>query len=166
MRLAILGDTHVPTREPDVPTWVRDEMAAADHTIFTGDFDTEAAYEAVVDAAGDALTAVRGNMDPVALDLPDVATEEFGGVTFVVTHGTGPPATWESRVADEVDTHGGAGAVGIAGHIHQVVDTTAGGHRILNPGSATGADPASRATLMRAEVADGDLSVEVLEPPE
>lgn len=165
MEVAILGDSHVPTREPDVPDWVREEVAAADHTIFTGDFDTEAAYDVLSEAAGDEFTAVRGNMDPAGLDLPEVATVDLGGVRFVVTHGTGPPASWESRVADAVDVHGGADAVGIAGHTHQLVDTTAGGHRILNPGSVTGADPASRATMLLAHVHDGDLSVNVLEPP-
>lgn len=163
MRIAILGDTHVPSRADDVPVWVEEELEEADHVLFTGDFDSEGAYHRVGEVVGESLTAVEGNADPASLDLPEVATVELGGVSFVLTHGTGAIESWESRVADVVDSHGGSEAIGVAGHSHEVVDTDFEGVRLLNPGSATGADPADRETMMVAEAADGDLDVETLE---
>ena len=159
MRIAICGDTHVPSRAEEIPAWVEEELEDADHVLFTGDFDSEGAYERVGDVVGETLTAVAGNVDPPELALPDVATVDLGGVTFVLTHGTGEVETWESRVADAVREHAGGDAVGVAGHSHEVVDTEFEGVRLLNPGSATAADPADRETMMVAEAEDGDVEV-------
>lgn len=164
-RVAIVSDTHVPTREPSIPDWVRDEIERADHAIHAGDFDSNGTYERVVDLAGSAgdLTAVRGNVDPATLDVPSTATLEIGGVTFAVTHGSGSPSGWADRVVEtargEVDASED-GVVAVAGHTHEVVDTTVDGVRVLNPGSATGASPADRATMLVATVDDGSLAVE------
>lgn len=159
-RLAILADTHIPSRRAALPGFVREELRAADHAIHAGDFDSAAAYETIADLAGD-LTAVAGNMDP-ALDLPRVATVTLGGRTFVVTHGTGGHADYEARVTSIVREHDPS-AVGVSGHTHVVLDAEIEGVRLLNPGSATGAAPAERATMYRATVSDGDLSVELRE---
>lgn len=178
--VAILADTHVPTRAPAIPDWVADEVRGADRTIHAGDFDSPSAYETVADLAGgeERLVAVGGNVDPPpsALDLPTVATVSVGGVTFAVTHGTGGSAGYGERVLetirDEVDMNlnlnlGPAEpdrpVVAVAGHIHEVRDETVDGVRLCNPGSATGAWPADRETMMRATVADGDVRVELLE---
>ena len=162
MRLAVISDTHIPSRASEVPEWVVEEVQRADHTIHAGDFDSRDAYDHVVEVA-DGPTVVRGNMDP-ALDIPDVATVEAGDVTFVVTHGTGPIENYRERVADTVARHDDGGeTVGISGHTHQVMDEVVDGYRLLNPGSATGADPASRTTMMVVEVSGTDVGVEVLE---
>lgn len=166
MRIAILGDTHVPSRAVDIPAWVEEELGDADHVLFTGDFDSEGAHHRVTDLVGDRLTAVAGNADPADLDLPETETVELGGVRFVLTHGTGTIESWESRVADAVDDHADGDAVGVAGHSHEVVDTEYEAVRLLNPGSATGADPADRETMLVAEASGGDLTVEVLESHE
>ena len=144
MQVAVIGDTHVPSRATGVPDWVRERIRSADHVVHTGDFDSREAYETIADLAP-ALTAVSGNMDR-GLDLPAVATADRGGVRFVVTHGTGSRRGY-----------------GVAGHTHEVLDTTVDGVRLLNPGSATGAAPAAKATMLWVRAADGTLSVDVLE---
>jgi len=78
-RIAIVSDTHVPTREPELPAWVVTEIKAADHTIHAGDFESFGAYERIVDLTGGELTAVRGNVDPATLDVPTTATLEIDG---------------------------------------------------------------------------------------
>ncbi|MFC7044448.1 metallophosphoesterase family protein [Halobacteriaceae archaeon GCM10025711] len=161
-RLAILADTHVPSREPAVPAWVETAVEAADHTIHAGDFDAKPVYESLVDLAGGNLTAVHGNLDPADLELPHVATVALDGVTFVVTHGTGPRDGYEERIVEAVRGETtDPDAVGVGGHTHEVLDAEVDGTRILNPGSATGAEPASEPTMLVADVTDGDLSVEV-----
>lgn len=161
MDIALISDTHIPARASRIPDAFRERIEAADHVIHAGDFDSEGALSNVRALAA-RLTAVGGNMDP-RIGLPDRATVDLGGVTFVVTHGTGSKRGYEDRVATIVNKEAGGTAVGVAGHTHEVLDTTHGGVRLLNPGSATGAAPAERATMMTARVGDGELDVAVHE---
>ena len=161
VRIAIIGDTHIPSRADEIPEWITEEVEAADHTIHVGDFDAAETLDEVRDLAGGELTAVTGNMDP-HLDLPSVTTVERGGLGFVVTHGTGDIEGYEDRVAGVVrETAGDGPTVGVSGHTHQVLDAEVDGVRLLNPGSATGAEPAETATMMVAEVDGGGLDVTV-----
>lgn len=160
MDIAIISDTHIPSRAQAIPADFRDRITAADHVIHAGDFDSKGALADIQDLAAE-LTAVTGNMDP-QVGLPAVATTELGGVEFVVTHGTGSPQGYEQRIADAVREHGESKpAVGVAGHTHELLDTTHGGIRLLNPGSVTGARPATQATMMTATADNGELSVTV-----
>lgn len=158
--VAILADTHVPSRVAEIPDWVVERVRAADHTVHAGDFDSPAALDRVRDLAGDdRLTAVRGNTDPPALGLPRVATVDLGGVTFVVTHGDGTPWNYGERVVGHVREHAGPDAVGVCGHTHEYRDERVDGVRLLNPGTATGAPPAAEASMMVATAVDGTLEV-------
>lgn len=158
LRIAIIADTHIPSRAEGIPEWIRTELERADHTIHAGDFDAAETLDTVRSLTDGELTAVTGNMDP-QFDLPVVATVEREGVEFVVTHGTGDIADYEERVAGTVGEEGGEGAVGVSGHTHQLLDTEFDGVRLLNPGSATAADPASRESMLVAEIEDGDIDV-------
>jgi putative phosphoesterase len=161
MQVAIISDTHVPSRAERIPDEFRERIRTADHVLHAGDFDSKGALADQRDLAP-AMTAVRGNMDR-AVGLPAVATADLGGVTFVVTHGTGPSRGWRDRVADATRGEAEEPRVGVAGHTHEVVDTKHRGVRLLNPGSATGAAPADRTTMLTAEVSDGELDVTVHE---
>lgn len=161
MRVAILSDTHIPSRARALPEWVIAEIERADHTIHAGDFDAPDAFETISELT-DSLTAVRGNMDG-RLDLPSVATVDLGGVRFVITHGTGSIEGYESRVAGIVAEHADGRTVGVCGHTHQLMDETVDGVRLLNPGSATGASPAAVATMLIAAVEDGEIEITVCE---
>ena len=165
--IAIISDTHVPSRAERLPDWVADRVREADHTIHAGDFDNRAAYESVADLAGPAFTAVTGNMDPGSLDLPKVASVEVQGTTFVVTHGTAPTQeAYEKTIAEVVSEELTGPGIAIAGHTHEVVDDDIEGIRFLNPGSATGASPAERETMMTVEILAGEVNVRVFEDDE
>ena len=157
MDVAIIGDTHIPSRAHGIPAPFRERIEVADHVIHTGDFDSDGALSNVR-AMAPRLTAVAGNMDP-RMGLPDVVTVDLDGVTLVVTHGTGSKRGYEQRVAGIVRDEAGGDAVGVAGHTHEVLDAVVDGVRLLNPGSATGAAPATRATMLTATVDDGTLDV-------
>lgn len=172
-QIAIISDTHIPSREDEIPSWVADRVRAADHTIHAGDFDDPEAYEAVADLAGEQFTAVTGNMDPASLDLPESTTVDTEGITFIVTHGTA--RTGEEYVAAiteaieaelEEDRQEEKEAIAVAGHTHDLADDEIAGVRFLNPGSATGADPAETETMLEVEVADGEVAVTVYEEDE
>lgn len=161
MRVAILSDTHIPSRAQELPDWVAAEIRAADHTIHAGDFDSPSAYDRIEELADGDLTAVTGNMDPHGLSMPETQVVEIAGHTFVVTHGTGPPAGYEERVRETArDAVPRGDPTVVAGHTHSLLDAEEG-IRILNPGSATGAAPATEATMLRASVTEGNVSITV-----
>ncbi|WP_251341831.1 metallophosphoesterase family protein [Haloplanus halophilus] len=159
MQLAIISDTHIPGRATGIPDWVRERVEAADHTVHAGDFETPDVVDEIRALADGSLTAVRGNVDPAGVDLPEATSVELGGVDFVVTHGTGDRMGYEDRVAAAVRE--GGGDVGVAGHTHEHLDTVHEGVRLLNPGSATGADPATETTMLTAVVDGGELDVQL-----
>jgi hypothetical protein len=155
-----MGDTHVPSRAPAIPEWVCEEMRAADHVVHTGDFDSAEALATVRELAAD-LTAVAGNIDPATLDLPAVATLDAGGVRFVVTHGHRGTGGYDEHVAGVTAANAAAGpTVGVSGHTHQRRDAVVDGYRLVNPGSATGADPAPETSVVVVEAGDGEFTVD------
>ena len=157
MDVALISDSHIPSREHEIPPSFRERIEVAGHVIHAGDFDSKGALADIRHMATE-LTAVSGNIDP-QIGLPDRATVELGGVTFVVTHGTGSPRGWADRVAAAVRDEADSSAVGVAGHTHELTDTVYEGVRLLNPGSVTGASPASRPTMLTATVESGTLDV-------
>lgn len=159
--LAVVSDTHVPSREERVPEWVEQRIRTADHVVHAGDFDSEEAYDRVVELAGGEanLTAVAGNLDPRGFDLPEATTLDVEDVRFVVTHGSGPLEGYRERIVEVVREEAGPDAVGICGHTHDVMDEFVDGVRLLNPGSATGAEPAVETTMYRLTVDGSDVSV-------
>lgn len=161
MDLAIIGDSHIPSRASEIPDAFQTHITAADHVLHTGDFDSQDALETMRDLAAE-LTAVSGNMDP-RLGLRDVETVEVGGATFVLTHGTGSPDDWHDRVAETVRSRADRNAIGVAGHTHRIVDTIHDGVRLINPGAVTGAVPAKQASMYTATVDDGAVTVELHE---
>ena len=157
--VAVVSDTHVPSRATEIPDFAANEMEDADLVIHAGDFDSRPAYETVRDLA-DELVAVHGNTDPRDLQLPAVETVWVEDVQFVVTHGTGPRKGYIERVTEAIrEARDDADAVGVAGHTHELRDRTVDGLRLLNPGSATGADPADQASLLLVDVDGEDVDV-------
>lgn len=160
-RVAVISDTHIPNRATNIPASARDRIQDADHVIHAGDFTTASVLANVESLAGGNLTAISGNMDSTDLGLPSVDSCTIENVTFVVTHGTGSPQGYEDRVATIVQETTDESAVGVAGHTHEVLDTTINGIRLLNPGSVTGAAPANEATMMTVTVDGNDITVTV-----
>lgn len=158
-RVAILGDSHVPFREDEVPEQVWEDVRESDLTVHMGDFDSRKAFHEFVDES-QAMIAVRGNMDPSSVDLEEAELFDLEEVTFFVSHGTdGRSQVQEHAEYNDAD-------VAVFGHSHQVYDEEDGGVHMLNPGTCTGADPAEDATYMVAEVEDGEYEVEVVEVEE
>ncbi len=109
LRVAVISDTHIPSRANRIPDWVRTRIMRADHTIHAGDFDSADALASVHELTDGNYTAVSGNTDPASLRLPEVATLELGGVTFVVTHGTGPKRGYREACRTNRSGDGGRG---------------------------------------------------------
>lgn len=171
-RIAILSDTHVYSDTSTVPDWVCDLVREADHVIHAGDFVTGKTVGFFEELAGPGFTAVRGNADDYSVDLPRVVAVVIESITFVVTHpiGIGDASLdrdhYERMVAGTARRHATTDdVVGIAGHTHNLIDKEVNGVRLLNPGSATGALPASTATMLTGVVDGDDLTITVHEEP-
>lgn len=163
MTVVILADTHIPDREQSFPATFRERIRNADHVIHAGDFTSPDTLETIQNLASN-LTAVQGNVDRASMSLPEVATLTVGAVTFVVCHGTTPsPQAWLTHVAQQTREHAEPQRIGIGAHHHHVADREHDGVRLLNPGSATGAAPADRTTMLTAEVDDDAVDVTVHE---
>ncbi|MFW5929540.1 MAG: YfcE family phosphodiesterase, partial [Halobacteriota archaeon] len=139
MEIALVGDSHVPFGVEEVPGEVMEAVEDADLVLHTGDFDSRKAFRIFAEAS-ESFAAVRGNMDPSALSIPTSQDFDVGDTTFLLTHGTdGVDAVLDE--ARDVEAE-----VAVYGHSHEPADVERDGVRLVNPGSCTGADPASRAT--------------------
>lgn len=158
MKIAIISDTHIPSRAAAFPDWVIDVIETCDHTIHAGDFDSPTSHFDQRVIAGGSFTGVVGNMDP-NIGLPEIATFECESVRFVVTHanGFGRGTQYLSSLANLGEEYGADIAIG--GHTHRLRDETVNEIRVLNPGSATGAAPADKATLLTVDCHNGEFSV-------
>jgi putative phosphoesterase len=156
MRLLLTTDTHVPKRARELPAGLLAEMERADVVFHAGDWVDEATLD-LFEARARRLVAVHGNNDGPELRarLPEVAAVELGGLRFAVVHETGSAHGREERCAERFPD----ADVLVFGHSHIPWDTTsAGGLRLLNPGSPTDRRRQPRCTYLTAEVAGGRLS--------
>jgi putative phosphoesterase len=107
------------------------------------------------------LLACWGNNDGDELRrrLPERADATLGGVRFTVVHETGASAGRDGRMAARYpDTD-----VLVFGHSHIPWDTTtAGGLRLLNPGSPTDRRRQPHCTYMTATVSNAVLTEVIL----
>ncbi|MFF5362906.1 metallophosphoesterase family protein [Streptomyces scabiei] len=156
MRLLLTTDTHLPKRAKALPERLLAEIAEADVVVHAGDWVDEDTLD-LLQARSRRLIAVYGNNDGPALRarLPEVAHAEAAGVRLAVVHETGPAQGREARCAARFpDTD-----VLVFGHSHIPWDTTtAGGLRLLNPGSPTDRRRQPHCTYMTATVTQGALT--------
>jgi len=134
-RMLLVADTHVPKRARDLPAQVWTEVERADLVVHAGDWVDERLLDAC-EARARRLVGVWGNNDHGVLRerLPEVARLDVEGVRLGVVHETGTAKGREERC----DVRFPDLDVLVFGHSHIPWDTTsAGGLRLLNPGSPT-----------------------------
>lgn len=154
LRLLLISDTHVPLRARALPPAVWGAVDEVDVVVHAGDWvDTPLLDELESRAAR--LVGVWGNNDGPALRarLPEVARVRLEGVDLAVVHETGGAAGREARC----DAAYPDADLLVFGHSPIPWDTvTAGGLRLLNPGSPTDRRRQPVCTMMTAAI-DGDV---------
>jgi putative phosphoesterase len=118
--VGIISDTHGLVR-PEA----KDALRGCDALVHAGDIGTPEVLEQLRELAP--LTAIRGNVDLWARDLPDTAVLTIEDVQIYVIHNVNEL---------ELDPHAAGFAVVISGHSHVPKAETEGGVLYLNPGSA------------------------------
>lgn len=153
--LTIIGDTHRESGH-GLTDEARRAVSDADQVCHTGDFTTEAVYEAIVAEAGPdtPVTAVHGNSDTAALRerLPETATVEFEGLRLVLAHGHRHDRTSLGLLARQEGAD-----VAVVGHTHTPGIETVGDLVVLNPGSYT--DPRGSPQAFGRVNGSGQISI-------
>lgn len=132
VRVGVVSDTHVPDRQPTVPTAVLEGLRGVDLIVHAGDLTSLAVVEVLGRIAP--VHAVWGNMDPpeVRARLEKTVLIQVAGRTIAVMHGHGPPAETEALAREsfpEAD-------VVVFGHTHRSLREYRGRTLVFNPGPA------------------------------
>lgn len=133
MRIAILSDTHIPTRLSDIPGKVYEVCGDADLVLHAGDHVQKSVITDLERIAP--VKAVQGNMDgPELAHLPERLCLELEGFRICMAHGSGAPFKLEKRVLSWF-SHRNPDIV-VFGHTHSYMEKTIEGTLVLNPGAA------------------------------
>lgn len=154
-RLVVLSDTHLPVRAKDLPPALWAAIDDAHVVIHAGDWVSVDLLDRIA-ARTPHLVGVVGNNDHGELRdrLPEVARIDLEGLRFAVVHETGPATGRERRM----DAAYPSTDVLVFGHSHIPWDTvTAGGMRLLNPGSPTDRRREPTGTFLTALAEGGEL---------
>ena len=119
-RIGVISDTHGLLRDA-----VEKAFADCEAIVHAGDIGKPEVLDRLRKWAP--VTAIRGNVDKWATELPDTAVFELAGRSFYVLH--------DVKELDLDPAAAGFDAV-ISGHSHQPRIETIGGVLFLNPGSA------------------------------
>jgi len=157
LKFLVVSDTHVPTRNRDLPKRVIELMDECDGIIALGDYvsmNVVALFN-----SHRIFYGVHGNMDEpdVKAYLPQIKRVRLEGVDVGLCHGWGPPWGIKERILNLFQEKP---QVVIFGHTHTPCDEVFGGVRFLNPGPA---EPGG--TLGVLMVKEGRLTFEIEKLP-
>jgi len=140
LRIAVLSDTHIPTRLGAMPGRVVEACAESDLILHCGDMVDRSVPRELERFAP--VKAVHGNMDPRDLQerYPEFLELDLEGFRIFMTHGTGPRFGIENRIHARFAPQ--RPDMVIFGHSHVFHHDVRDGVIRLNPGSP--AEPGGR----------------------
>jgi putative phosphoesterase len=151
-----LADTHIPRRARSLPPGLVPHLRRADLILHAGDLMEPSLLDELGGYAP--IRAVRGNVDPPDLDLPETLEFEFEGVPVAMVHDSGPkrgrPARMRRRFPEA--------RVVVFGHSHIPWLEDEDGLLLLNPGSPTDRRRQPHHTFALLRVRRGDVRAEIM----
>jgi len=151
MAIAIIGDTHMPKGNRELPVRCVEILRGSDLIVHTGDFSGLETLE-LIESIGPPVVAVHGNVDAPAVvaRLPQRASfEPAPGLEVAVVHDGGPRPGRLARLR----RHFPSADVVVFGHSHLPLhERDEDGFQIFNPGSPTERRRAPEHTMGVAEV--------------
>ncbi len=156
MRVAVIGDTHMPRGSRRLPERCVELLASSDLIVHVGDFTARSSFEELR-ALGPALEAVHGNVDDAWLrrSLPGRTVVEAAGARLGVVHDAGPA---RGRLRRMREAFPDADAV-LFGHSHLPLHEREEGFQIFNPGSPTERRRAPSRSMGMATVSNGRIAL-------
>lgn len=159
MEIAILGDTHMPKGNRQLPERCTEMLSGAELIVHTGDFSAASVLDEL-EAIGSPVVAVHGNVDDAALRgrLPESVVFEVGsGLRVGAVHDAGPAKGRLERMRVRFPDC----AAVLFGHSHLPLhETAADGFQIFNPGSPTERRRAPSHSMGLGSVTGGELVLE------
>jgi putative phosphoesterase len=158
MRLAIIGDTHMPRGSRAIPPGCLRRCREAGAILHAGDLVDLPVLE-LLRALGPPVHAIHGNVDSAAVRavLPDRLEVELQGVRIGMVHAPGPAA---GRLDALRAAFPRCDAV-VFGHTHMPEHAERDGFAIFNPGSPTERRRAPAHTMGMATIAGGRIAFEL-----
>jgi uncharacterized protein len=143
----VIADTHIPRRARTLPEGLIPDLERADLVLHAGDLMDPALLDEL--AAYAPVRAVRGNLDPPDLNLPESLEFEFGGVRMAMIHDSGRKQGRRTRLRRRFPD----ARVIVFGHSHIPFLDVEDDLMLLNPGSPTDRrrQPHHTFALLRAE---------------
>ena len=94
--IGLIGDTHIPSRQPEIPQLIIEDFKDKniDYLVHLGDFTSFKVYEYLQDIFGkEKVIGIKGNMDEskIKQELPETIDLNLFGHNIFITHGTGGP---------------------------------------------------------------------------
>ena len=152
----VLADTHIPRRAKGLPEGLLPYLEEADLILHAGDLLDPARLDELALYAP--VRAVRGNVDPPEVDLPETLEFRFGGAKVAMIHDSGRREGRRRRLARRFPE----ASVVVFGHSHASFLEDEGGLLLLNPGSPTDRRWQPEHTFALLRVEEGEVRAEIL----
>ncbi len=127
----VLADTHIPRRARVLPEALFPYLRRAALILHAGDLIEASLLDELASYAP--VCAVKGNVDPPEVDLPETLEFDFGGARIAMIHDSGRKEGRRKRLARRFPN----ARVVVFGHSHIPFLEDEDGLLLLNPGSPT-----------------------------
>jgi uncharacterized protein len=152
----VLADTHIPRRAKGLPEGLLSYLEEADLILHAGDLLDPALLDELALYAP--VRAVRGNIDPPEVDLPETLEFRVGGARVAMIHDSGRREGRRRRLSSRFPE----ARVIIFGHSHVPFLEDEDGFLLLNPGSPTDKRRQPEHTFALLRVEEGEVRAEIL----
>ena len=152
----VIADTHIPRRARALPESLLPHLARADLVLHAGDLMDPALLDELALYAP--VRAVRGNLDPPDLDLPESLEFEFDDIKVAMIHDFGRKQGHRTRLRRRFPD----ARVVVFGHSHIPFLEDGDGFMMLNPGSPTDRRRQPHHTFALLHAEEGKVRAEIL----
>ena len=152
----VLADTHIPRRAKGLPEELLPYLEEADLILHAGDLIEASVLEELTHYAP--VRAVKGNLDPPDVDLPETLEVGFGGAEVAMVHDSGRREGRRRRLARRFPET----RVIVFGHSHVPFLEDEDGLLLLNPGSPTDKRRQPEHTFALLRVERGEVRAKIL----
>ena len=152
----VLADTHIPRRAHALPGGLVPHLEKADLILHAGDLIVPAVLDELASYAP--VHAVKGNVDPPGVALPETLQFDFGGAKIAMIHDSGRKEGRRKRLQKRFPE----ARVVVFGHSHVPILEDEDGLLLLNPGSPTDKRRQPQHTFALLYAKEGNVRAEIL----
>ena len=151
----VIADTHIPRRAEALLEGLVPHLQEADLILHAGDFMDPALLDELSSYAP--VRAVKGNVDPPEVNLPETLEFGFGGARIAMVHDSGRKKGRRKRLARRFPE----ARVVVFGHSHIPFLEDEDGLLLLNPGSPTDKRRQPEYTFAHLYIEEGRVRAEI-----